>query len=157
MALSDFFCLFLRCRRLNLQPLAYLWHWNQEILLKEMISSNVQAIIIKVAAFGMYSDSEQYCLLKFPMDKSTAWQRKTEPLLHILRYEMLISRKLYKMAQYQQCSDVWIINLTGCNSFLKGTWKSWKAVLPNIVIKFLSYLFCSGFVLICSKDACIIQ
>uniref|UniRef100_H0ZNE6 Diphthine--ammonia ligase n=1 Tax=Taeniopygia guttata TaxID=59729 RepID=H0ZNE6_TAEGU len=40
------------CRRLNLQPLAYLWHWNQEILLKEMISSNIQAIIIKVAAFG---------------------------------------------------------------------------------------------------------
>ncbi|XP_064280170.1 diphthine--ammonia ligase isoform X3 [Passer domesticus] len=40
------------CRRLNLQPLAYLWHWSQEILLKEMISSNIQAIIIKVAAFG---------------------------------------------------------------------------------------------------------
>ncbi|NXM41288.1 DPH6 ligase, partial [Gymnorhina tibicen] len=50
------------CRRLNLQLLAYLWHWNQEILLKEMISSNIQAIIIKVAAFDMYSDSEQYCL-----------------------------------------------------------------------------------------------
>ncbi|KAL9849189.1 diphthine--ammonia ligase isoform 3-T3 [Geothlypis trichas] len=44
------------CRRLNLQPLAYLWHWNQEILLKEMISSNVQAIIIKVAAFGLDPD-----------------------------------------------------------------------------------------------------
>ncbi|XP_054131814.1 diphthine--ammonia ligase isoform X3 [Melozone crissalis] len=42
--------------RLNLQPLAYLWHWNQEILLKEMISSNVQAIIIKVAAFGLDPD-----------------------------------------------------------------------------------------------------
>ncbi|XP_066044438.1 diphthine--ammonia ligase [Chamaea fasciata] len=44
------------CRRLNLQPLAYLWHRNQEILLKEMISSNVQAIIIKVAAFGLDPD-----------------------------------------------------------------------------------------------------
>uniref|UniRef100_A0A8V5GBS8 Diphthine--ammonia ligase n=1 Tax=Melopsittacus undulatus TaxID=13146 RepID=A0A8V5GBS8_MELUD len=41
------------CRRLNLQPLAYLWRRNQEILLKEMISSNIQAIIIKVAAFGL--------------------------------------------------------------------------------------------------------
>ncbi|XP_071600406.1 diphthine--ammonia ligase isoform X2 [Heliangelus exortis] len=39
------------CRRLNLQPLAYLWRQNQEILLKEMISSKIQAIIIKVAAF----------------------------------------------------------------------------------------------------------
>ncbi|XP_059330206.1 diphthine--ammonia ligase isoform X2 [Ammospiza nelsoni] len=44
------------CRRLNLQPLAYLWHWNQEMLLKEMISSNIQAIIIKVAAFGLDPD-----------------------------------------------------------------------------------------------------
>ncbi|XP_010179648.1 PREDICTED: diphthine--ammonia ligase-like, partial [Mesitornis unicolor] len=59
------------CRRLNLQPLAYLWRRNQEKLLKEMISSNIQAIIIKVAAFGMYSDSEQYCQLKLLMDKST--------------------------------------------------------------------------------------
>ncbi|NWW46317.1 DPH6 ligase, partial [Pedionomus torquatus] len=41
------------CRRLELQPLAYLWRRNQEILLKEMISSNLQAIIIKVAAFGL--------------------------------------------------------------------------------------------------------
>ncbi|KAM4667559.1 diphthine--ammonia ligase [Amazona ochrocephala] len=41
------------CRRLNLQPLAYLWRRNQEILLKEMISSNIQAIIIKVAGFGL--------------------------------------------------------------------------------------------------------
>ncbi|NXL93225.1 DPH6 ligase, partial [Alectura lathami] len=40
------------CRRLNLQPLAYLWRRKQEILLKEMISPNIQAIIIKVAAFG---------------------------------------------------------------------------------------------------------
>ncbi|NXP08035.1 DPH6 ligase, partial [Thinocorus orbignyianus] len=41
------------CRRLDLQPLAYLWRRNQEMLLKEMISSNIQAIIIKVAALGL--------------------------------------------------------------------------------------------------------
>ncbi|XP_062433834.1 diphthine--ammonia ligase isoform X2 [Rhea pennata] len=41
------------CRRLNLQSLAFLWRRNQEILLKEMISSNIQAIIIKVAALGL--------------------------------------------------------------------------------------------------------
>ncbi|XP_072123093.1 diphthine--ammonia ligase isoform X2 [Mobula birostris] len=41
------------CKRLNLQPLAYLWRRNQEDLLREMILSNVQAVIIKVAAFGL--------------------------------------------------------------------------------------------------------
>ncbi|NXG70327.1 DPH6 ligase, partial [Baryphthengus martii] len=44
------------CRRLNLQPLAYLWRRNQDILLREMISCNIQAIIIKVAAFGLDPD-----------------------------------------------------------------------------------------------------
>ncbi|XP_053237490.1 diphthine--ammonia ligase isoform X4 [Podarcis raffonei] len=44
------------CKRLTLQPLAYLWRQNQETLLKEMISSNLQAIIIKVAAFGLDPD-----------------------------------------------------------------------------------------------------
>ncbi|XP_029330253.1 diphthine--ammonia ligase isoform X2 [Mus caroli] len=38
------------CKRLNLQPLAYLWQRNQEDLLREMIASNIKAIIIKVAA-----------------------------------------------------------------------------------------------------------
>ncbi|XP_013368089.1 PREDICTED: diphthine--ammonia ligase isoform X3 [Chinchilla lanigera] len=38
------------CKRLNLQPLAYLWQRNQEDLLREMIASNIQAVIIKVAA-----------------------------------------------------------------------------------------------------------
>ncbi|ELK05565.1 ATP-binding domain-containing protein 4 [Pteropus alecto] len=41
------------CKRLDLQPLAYLWQRNQEDLLREMISSNIQAIIIKVAALGL--------------------------------------------------------------------------------------------------------
>ncbi|XP_019504730.1 PREDICTED: diphthine--ammonia ligase-like [Hipposideros armiger] len=45
-----------RCKRLNLQPLAYLWQRNQEDLLQEMISSNIQAIIIKVAALGLDPD-----------------------------------------------------------------------------------------------------
>ncbi|XP_033000383.1 diphthine--ammonia ligase isoform X4 [Lacerta agilis] len=44
------------CKRLTLQPLAYLWRQNQETLLKEIISSNLQAIIIKVAAFGLDPD-----------------------------------------------------------------------------------------------------
>ncbi|PNI19967.1 DPH6 isoform 3 [Pan troglodytes] len=44
------------CKRLNLQPLAYLWQRNQEDLLREMISSNIQAMIIKVAALGLDPD-----------------------------------------------------------------------------------------------------
>ncbi|XP_005885831.1 PREDICTED: diphthine--ammonia ligase isoform X1 [Myotis brandtii] len=44
------------CKRLNLQPLAYLWQRNQEDLLREMIASNIQAIIIKVAALGLSPD-----------------------------------------------------------------------------------------------------
>uniref|UniRef100_A0A8C4T0T8 Diphthine--ammonia ligase n=1 Tax=Erpetoichthys calabaricus TaxID=27687 RepID=A0A8C4T0T8_ERPCA len=45
------------CQRLGLQPLAYLWRRCQEDLLREMISSNIHALIIKVAAFGMYPGS----------------------------------------------------------------------------------------------------
>lgn len=41
-----------RCLRLGLQPLAYLWRRDQESLLSEMISSDLHAILIKVAAFG---------------------------------------------------------------------------------------------------------
>uniref|UniRef100_A0A3P9NM92 Diphthine--ammonia ligase n=1 Tax=Poecilia reticulata TaxID=8081 RepID=A0A3P9NM92_POERE len=41
------------CLRLGLQPLAYLWRRDQESLLSEMISSNLHAILIKVAAFGL--------------------------------------------------------------------------------------------------------
>uniref|UniRef100_A0A8C6VZH8 Diphthine--ammonia ligase n=1 Tax=Nothobranchius furzeri TaxID=105023 RepID=A0A8C6VZH8_NOTFU len=41
------------CMRLGLQPLAYLWRRDQELLLHEMISSNLHAILIKVAAFGL--------------------------------------------------------------------------------------------------------
>ncbi|EHB14781.1 ATP-binding domain-containing protein 4 [Heterocephalus glaber] len=44
------------CKRLNLQPLAYLWQRNQEDLLREMIASNIQAVIIKVAALGLDPD-----------------------------------------------------------------------------------------------------
>ncbi|XP_028252167.1 diphthine--ammonia ligase isoform X2 [Parambassis ranga] len=41
------------CLRLGLQPLAYLWRRDQESLLTEMISSDLHAILIKVAAFGL--------------------------------------------------------------------------------------------------------
>lgn len=41
------------CLRLGLQPLAYLWHRDQESLVSEMISSGLHAILIKVAAFGL--------------------------------------------------------------------------------------------------------
>uniref|UniRef100_A0A3P8V350 Diphthine--ammonia ligase n=1 Tax=Cynoglossus semilaevis TaxID=244447 RepID=A0A3P8V350_CYNSE len=41
------------CSRLSLQPLAYLWRRDQESLLSEMISSDLHAILIKVAAFGL--------------------------------------------------------------------------------------------------------
>uniref|UniRef100_A0A3B4BCG1 Diphthine--ammonia ligase n=1 Tax=Periophthalmus magnuspinnatus TaxID=409849 RepID=A0A3B4BCG1_9GOBI len=41
------------CTRLGLQPLAYLWRRDQEELLSQMISANVNAILIKVAAVGL--------------------------------------------------------------------------------------------------------
>ncbi|CAG9123295.1 unnamed protein product [Plutella xylostella] len=41
------------CGRLGLVSLAYLWRRNQKELLQEMISSGVDAIIIKVAALGL--------------------------------------------------------------------------------------------------------
>ncbi|XP_061102972.1 diphthine--ammonia ligase isoform X1 [Conger conger] len=41
------------CTRLRLQPLAYLWRRDQEALLGEMVSRDVHALIIKVAAFGL--------------------------------------------------------------------------------------------------------
>ncbi|XP_034051547.1 diphthine--ammonia ligase [Thalassophryne amazonica] len=41
------------CSRLSLQALAYLWHQDQESLLSKMLSSDLKAIIIKVAAFGL--------------------------------------------------------------------------------------------------------
>lgn len=44
------------CKRLDLQPLTYLWQRNQEDLLQEMIASNIEAIIIKVAALGLDPD-----------------------------------------------------------------------------------------------------
>ncbi len=41
-----------RCVRLQLQPLAYLWRRDQAELLREIISSGLQALLIKVAAYG---------------------------------------------------------------------------------------------------------
>ncbi|KAG6378701.1 hypothetical protein JVT61DRAFT_12973 [Boletus reticuloceps] len=41
------------CRRLSLTPLAYLWQRNQTFLLSEMISSGLNAILIKIAGAGL--------------------------------------------------------------------------------------------------------
>lgn len=54
-ALPLVFHLFPRCLRLGLQPLAYLWRQEQESLLSQMISSDLHAILIKVAAFGEFA------------------------------------------------------------------------------------------------------
>ncbi|KAL0969674.1 hypothetical protein UPYG_G00230670 [Umbra pygmaea] len=48
------------CMRLGLQPLAYLWRRNQATLLSEIISCDVHALLIKVAAFGL--DPEKHCV-----------------------------------------------------------------------------------------------
>ncbi|XP_048734768.2 uncharacterized protein LOC125650470 [Ostrea edulis] len=41
------------CQRLGLTPLAYLWRRDQEELLKEMIDSQLKAVLIKVASLGL--------------------------------------------------------------------------------------------------------
>lgn len=41
-----------RCHRLGLTSLAYLWRRDQEELLKEMIDSQLTAVLIKVASLG---------------------------------------------------------------------------------------------------------
>ncbi|KAL5276565.1 DPH6 family protein [Megaselia abdita] len=41
------------CSRLNLTPLAFLWERDQSELLNEMIESDIDAILIKVAALGL--------------------------------------------------------------------------------------------------------
>ena len=41
-----------RCVRLGLQPLAFLWRRDQETLLSDMISADLHALLIKVAALG---------------------------------------------------------------------------------------------------------
>ncbi|CAG8775738.1 7843_t:CDS:2, partial [Acaulospora morrowiae] len=43
------------CNRLGLMSLAYLWRRDQKELLSEMISSGINAILIKVAAIGLKS------------------------------------------------------------------------------------------------------
>ena len=42
-----------RCSRLGLSALAYLWRRDQTELLGEMISSGIEAVLIKVAAMGI--------------------------------------------------------------------------------------------------------
>lgn len=41
------------CQRLNLKSLAFLWQRNQTSLLNEMIESGINAILIKVACYGL--------------------------------------------------------------------------------------------------------
>ncbi|XP_062325858.1 diphthine--ammonia ligase [Osmerus eperlanus] len=41
------------CMRLGLQPLAFLWRRDQETLLSDMISADLHALLIKVAALGL--------------------------------------------------------------------------------------------------------
>ena len=41
------------CRRLNLKSLAYLWRRDQKELMQEMISNQVNSILVKVAALGL--------------------------------------------------------------------------------------------------------
>ncbi|KAI9499907.1 hypothetical protein GGI25_003238 [Coemansia spiralis] len=41
------------CDRLGIQMLAYLWHREQVELLQEMVDSGVEAILIKVASYGL--------------------------------------------------------------------------------------------------------
>ncbi|OZC12565.1 putative ATPase [Onchocerca flexuosa] len=43
------------CQRLNLESLTYLWNADQALLFDEIISSGVEAIIVKVAALGLSS------------------------------------------------------------------------------------------------------
>lgn len=43
-----------RCQRLGLTSLAYLWRRDQEELLKEMIDSQLTAVLIKVASLGKF-------------------------------------------------------------------------------------------------------
>jgi diphthine-ammonia ligase len=41
------------CNRLNLIPLTYLWQRDRKILLDEMISSGIEAVLVKVAGAGL--------------------------------------------------------------------------------------------------------
>lgn len=54
----------LRCSRLGLVCLAYLWRRKQRELLQEMIEAGVQAIVIKVASMGR---KDHFSLLVAPL------------------------------------------------------------------------------------------
>lgn len=100
-------CLFCRCARLHLQPLAYLWRRDQEELLNEMISSGLDAIIIKVAAFGRYKvynwefSYGQYCAKVLgSIFKWSCWCKTM--LLYLSKCISLAVSKLLKLLQYLQ-------------------------------------------------------
>ncbi|ROI16546.1 Diphthine--ammonia ligase [Anabarilius grahami] len=58
------------CARLQLQPLAYLWRRDQAELLREIISSGLNALLIKVAAFGMLNISRRRTLVQMSPELS---------------------------------------------------------------------------------------
>ena len=49
------------CARLGLVSLGYLWRREQQELLREMIGAGVHAVLIKVAALGIYIYISTYC------------------------------------------------------------------------------------------------
>uniref|UniRef100_A0A8C2HJD4 Diphthine--ammonia ligase n=1 Tax=Cyprinus carpio TaxID=7962 RepID=A0A8C2HJD4_CYPCA len=69
------------CARLQLQPLAYLWRRDQAELLREIISSDLHAVVIKVAAYGGQLGKT---LSKTILDyKSGLWQLSEKYGVHI--------------------------------------------------------------------------
>jgi len=49
------------CSRLGISSLAYLWRRDQQELLSEMISSRIEAVLIKVAAMGKQTLISSFC------------------------------------------------------------------------------------------------
>ncbi|XP_044621134.1 diphthine--ammonia ligase isoform X2 [Equus asinus] len=96
------------CKRLDLQPLAYLWQRKQEDLLREMISSNIQAIIIKVAALGLDPDKHLGKTLDQmePYLVEVSYSLRDQMLLHQKYIEdvrfQLWWNNLHQLSQYKQ-------------------------------------------------------
>lgn len=56
---------FISCKRLQLEPLAYLWHRDQSVLLQDMINDKLTAVLIKVASIGKCCCLFTYCLFVY--------------------------------------------------------------------------------------------
>ncbi|SBT82555.1 diphthine--ammonia ligase, putative [Plasmodium ovale] len=63
------------CKRLNLKILAYLWERDEKEVLQQMISDGLEAIIVKIAAYGLNKEhvgksiKEMYNYLEMMNDK----------------------------------------------------------------------------------------